>query len=90
LLFDAIFHFAAGAVAVFVQRPSVTFLRCKRSHHEAGIGAFRQMLGFAHHAPRAAPTLPRLVDEVGESAAGFPRGREFQLGLVQLATDNPL
>src|ERR1039458_7584554 len=50
----------------FIQRLRRPFFSTYRGHHEPRVLSLFQVFGLGHHPPRAAPTLPRLIDELFE------------------------
>jgi hypothetical protein len=85
---DAVFHFAAGAVTVFIKRLRIHAIGRQRRDDESRVLTFRQVFGFADDATFARPRLPRFVREVFEDARGLAGLFELLLRLLQFAADD--
>ena len=90
LLLDPVLHLAATAVVLLVQRPApaASFDRQRRDH-EPRVGPLGQVLGLGHHPPLAAPTVQRLIPELGEDPGRLLGRLELLPGLLQLGRDRP-
>src|SRR5262245_23809938 len=73
LFLYAILHVTACTVMLFIQRLCRPCFSIQRRHHESRVLSFFQMLGLGHYPSRAAPTLPRLVNEFLEQPGGPSR-----------------